>query len=110
PRLRGVGCFRTPEPEQEPTPFDLELGRWIGATIVSLVLSVTASLALGLVGPPATSPLSLLVGVICGTALAGYLLEAKTVRRWAAVFGVMFLAELMLAFEVVGIVTVFGAR
>jgi hypothetical protein len=108
--MRGVGCFQTPEPEQGPTPSDLELGRWIGATIVSLGLSVTVSLALGLVGLPAMSPLSLVVGAVCGTVLAGFLLEAKTVRRWAAVFGVVLLAELMLAFEVVGVVTVFGAR
>jgi hypothetical protein len=96
-------------PGEGPKELDVALGRWIGATVVSLGLGIAVSLALDLLGLPALSPLSLLVGFVCGTALAGYLLEAKNLRQWAAVFGVMFVAHIMLAFEVVGIATVFGA-
>jgi hypothetical protein len=95
-------------PGEEPKPLDLALGRWIGAIIVSLGLGVAVSLGLALVGLPALSPLSLLVGLACGTPLAGYLLEAKSLRQWAAVFVVMLVAQVMLTFEVIGVVTVFS--
>jgi hypothetical protein len=96
-------------PEKEPKSLDIALGRWIGATIVSLGLGVAVSLALGLVGLPLLSPMSLFLGVVAGTPLAGYLLEAKRLRQWAAVFGVLLIAQVVLMFEIVGILKVFGA-
>ena len=109
--MRGMKAVSRLQDERGPSgdgPFDLALGRWIGATIVSVGVSITASLVLDFVGLPATSPLSLLAGLVCGSLVAGYFLEARSVRRWAAAFGAVLLAELIIAFEIIGIFAWFG--
>jgi hypothetical protein len=77
--------------------------------MVGAAVSLATALVLSFVGLPATSGLVLLIGLLCGTILAGSIVGAKSVRRWAAAFGLVLIAQTVLWNAIIGLMAESGA-
>lgn len=62
----------------------------------SVLTTVVAAVLLA-----APQNLGTMIGLIVGTLVVGQLLQAKTVKRWAFSFGVVFLGQLLLGTAVI---------
>jgi len=75
------------------------------AIVAGVGVSVATALFLNVVGLPMTSPLSLLIGLICGSILVGYMVNAEGVRGWANAVGAELLAQAVVWFAIIELIT-----
>jgi hypothetical protein len=78
--------------------------------MAGVVVSLAAGFFLAYVGLPATSPLSLLTGLLCGSILARSMVGGKGPRGWVTAFGAVLFAEFLLGLAMIGLIAVFGSR
>ena len=79
------------------------LGRWLGATVVGVAVSIGTALAISGLGLLPSGYASTLAGWVIGSIVAGRLIGASKVSHWVACFVVVFLGLLLLGTVVLAV-------
>ena len=88
-----------PGPTVDPATAPVPGRRWLIAAVLGVAASILGAFAASFVG--IRLPTVTIVGLVVGTIAAGIVVGARTVKRWAAAFGLVLLSQLALGLIVI---------